>query len=161
MGKKVVYLVLVPLIGLIGLISCGDISPDEQFIPGDDNTNVKLACKSMIISETQYNLVETDEYVVNAAFITGDSLMIEIQYGGGCGPVSSELYTDGLYMESNPVQLNVLLAFTDEDPCEMIVKKQFCFDLSNLATHYNDSYQTSGGTIILHIQDFNNLTYNF
>jgi len=64
-------------------------------------------------------------------------------------------------MESNPVQLNVLLAFTDEDPCEMLVKKQLCFDLSNLAAHYNDSYQTTEGTIILRIQDFNHLTYNF
>ncbi len=161
MDKKIIYLVLVPLIVLIGLISCSDNSPDEQFIPGDDNTNVKLTCDGIIISESQYNSAETNEFIVNDSNIEGDSLMIELQYGGGCGPVSAELYTDGLFMESNPVQLNLILAFTDDDPCEMIVKKKFCFDLSNLATYYNDSYQTTGGTIILVIKDYNNLTYNF
>ena len=161
MDKKIIYIVLVLLIGLSGLISCSDNSPGEQFIPGDDNTIVKLSCDGIIISESQYNLVETNEFIVDDSNIEGDSLLIELQYGGGCGPVSAELYTDGLFMESNPVQLNVILAFTDDDPCEMIVKKKFCFDLSNLATYYNDSYQTTEGTIILNIKDYNSLTYNF
>lgn len=156
-----IYIVLVLLTGLSIIISCNDNSPGQQFIPGDDNMIVKLSCKSIIISESQYNLAETNEFIVNDFYIEGDSLLIELQYGGGCGPVSAELFTDGLFMESNPVQLNVILTFTDDDPCEMLVKKKFCFDLSNLATYYNDSYQTTEGTIILNIKDYNSLTYNF
>ncbi|MGD9329244.1 MAG: hypothetical protein PVH48_09785, partial [Cyclobacteriaceae bacterium] len=93
--------------------------------------------------------------------IQNDSLMIEVQYGGGCGPTDFELITDGLFMESNPVKLNVILAFDDEDPCEMAVKKNLCFDLSNLAAYYNDSYQTTEGKIVLQILDYNTITYNF
>ena len=154
-------MILVIVIAIVGFIRCDDSSINGAFIPGDDNPNEKLACVGIIISESQYNSAETDEYIVNKANITGDSLMIEIQYGGGCGPVGYELNTDGLFMESNPVQLNVLLAFADDDPCEMVVTKNLCFDLSDLANYYNDSYQSTGGTIILRIQDFNNLTYNF
>ena len=161
MEKKVIYIVLVLLTGLSVIISCNDNSPGQQFIPGGDNSIVKLSCKGIIISESQYNLAETNEFIVNDSYIEGDSLLIELQYGGGCGPVSAELYTDGLFMESNPVQLNVILTFTDDDPCEMLLKKKFCFDLSNLATYYNDSYQTTEGTIILNIKDYNSLTYNF
>ena len=161
MSKKILYLILVIVIAIVSFIRCNDSLLSEPFVPGDDNSNGKSGCTGIVISESQYNSAETDEYIVNKANITGDSLMIEIQYGGGCGPVGYELYTDGLFMESNPVQLNILLAFADDDPCEMVVKKNLCFDLSDLASYYNDSYQSTGGTIILRIQDFNNLTYNF
>jgi hypothetical protein len=161
MNKKINYLLMVSVISIFGLISCSVDSSGDLFIPGDDNTNQKLTCDAIIISETQYNLAETDEYTLNGADIASDSLMIEVQYGGGCGPESFELITNGLFMESNPVQLNVILAFDSDDPCEMLVTRKLCFDLSNLAEHYNDSYQTNEGTIILHIQDLNNLTYNF
>jgi hypothetical protein len=161
MNKKIYYLLLVSVISIIGLISCNEGSSGDLFNPGEDKTNQKLTCDAIIISETQYNLVDSDEYILKGADIASDSLMIEVQYGGGCDPVSFELITDGLFMESNPVQLNVILAFDSDDPCEMLVTKKLCFDLSNLAEHYNDSYQTKEGTIILHIQDFNKLTYNF
>jgi hypothetical protein len=161
MGKNLLIVLLLSVLTLPGFYACdGDLS-DSTFIPGNNEPNDKIKCESILISESSFNHTESDEYVVKNSRISNDSLMIEVQYGGGCGPATFELITDGLFMESSPVKLNVILAFDDEDPCEMVVTKNLCFDLSNLATYYNDSYQTTEGKIVLYILDYNTITYNF
>ncbi len=159
---KILFIVLLlSIISLSGFYACDTDLTDSSFIPGDNEPNNKVKCESITISESRFISAESDEYVVMDSKVYNDSLMIEVQYGGGCGPIDFELITDGLFMESNPVKLNVILAFDDEDPCEMAVKKNLCFDLSNLATYYNDSYQTTEGKIVLRILDYNTITYNF
>ncbi len=114
------------------------------------------------IDESKFNAAVVDEFSLLNAFIENDSLKVQIQYGGGCGVAKFELITNGLYMESNPVQLNVLLSFVDEDDCEAAITKWVCFDLSNLAGHYKNAYQVSDGTIIIHLQNHEpDLTYSF
>ena len=116
----------------------------------------------IIINESKFNAAMVDEFSLLNAFIENDSLKVQIQYGGGCGVVKFELITDGLYMESNPVQLNVLLSFVDEDDCEAAITKWLCFDLSNLAEHYKNTYQMNDGTIIIHLRNHeSDLTYSF
>jgi hypothetical protein len=161
MKKNLLIVFLVSVILQLGFYNCDSDLSDSPFIPGDNEPNNKVKCESILISESSFISAESDDYEVTDSRINNDSLMIEVQYGGGCGPIDFELITDGLFMESNPVKLNVILAFDDEDPCEMAVKKNLCFDLSNLATYYNDSYQTTEGKIVLQILDYNTITYNF
>jgi len=161
MKKNLLFVLLLSVISLSGFYACDSDLSDSALIPGDNEPNVQVKCENILISESIFKSAESDEYVITDSRIYNDSLMIEVQYGGGCGPTDFELITDGLFMESNPVKLNVILAFDDEDPCEMAVKKNLCFDLSNLATYYNDSYQTTEGKIVLHILDYNTITYNF
>ena len=161
MRKNLFILFILASISWSGFYACDNDLSDPSFIPGDNEPKDRIKCESIILSESRFKSVESDEYIINEASIHNDSLMIEVQYGGGCGPTDFELITDGLFMESDPVQLNVILAFDDEDPCEMAVKRNLCFDLSNLATYYNDSYQTTEGKIVLRILDFNTITYNF
>ncbi len=161
MKKNLLIIFLLPVISLTGFYACESDLKDSSFMPGDNEPDVQVKCESITISESGFNTAESDDYEVTDSRIQNDSLLIEVQYGGGCGPVDFELITDGLFMESNPVKLNVILAFDDEDPCEMAVKRNLCFDLSNLATYYNDSYQTTEGKIVLYILDYNTITYNF
>lgn len=161
MKRNLLVLLLTPVLLFSGLLACDTDLSNSDIIPGNNEPDYKIKCESILISESSFNHAESDEYVINNSRITNDSLMIEVQYGGGCGPATFELITDGLFMESNPVKLNVILAFDDEDPCEMAVTKNLCFDLSNLATYYNDSYQTTEGKIVLYILDYNTITYNF
>jgi len=158
--RKVLVLILVGL-GTVGIVACSDSLNDTPFIPGDNEPINKAGCDDIIISESRYTKAESDEFIFNGMDIKSDSLILTVQYGGGCGPTSFELITDGLFMESDPVQLNIFLSFTDEDPCEMLVTRDLCFDLTNLVNHYKDSYQTDDGTIILKIRDFNSITYTF
>jgi len=139
------------------LDSGGDSLLDKE----PDDMNNQTDCEQIIINESLYNSALTDDYLIKKSFISNDSLMVLVQYGGGCGPTDFDLLTNGLFMESDPVQLDVFLSFSDQDPCEAAIQKMLCFDLSNLAVLYNDSYQTAEGTIIIHLNDSNTMGYDF
>jgi hypothetical protein len=125
---------------------------DQQNIePPDQNQD---SCKGIVIDEAKYDASVLDDYLMKYAFIEGDTLSVIVQYGGGCGSANFTLITNGQFMESDPVQLDVVLAFQDEDPCEALIQKSICFDISALADLYNDSYQTSGGTIIIRLKNY-------
>ena len=161
MGVSIYKTFFVSLAGIALLFQChfnsggGDQDPD----PIDFDNN---GCKEIIIDELKYDAAQTDEYEMVYAYIKGDTLNIIVKYGGGCGLTSFALITNGYFMESNPVQLDVILSFKDEDPCEALITKQICFNILQLATLYNDSYQTIEGTIILRLRDYENgLEYDF
>ena len=159
--KNLIFISAILVLVLSGLFGCDSNMNNSNIIPGNDEPNDNIRCEDIILSESDFKSAESDDYVVTDSRITNDSLMIEVQYDGGCGPTNFDLITDGLFMESNPVKLNVILAFDDEDPCEMLVTRTLCFDLSNLATYYNNSYQTMDGKIVLYIIDYNTITYHF
>lgn len=161
MSRNLLIILLLSISALSVFLACDSGLTNPNLPTGDNEPDVQIKCEDIIISESRFNTAESDEYVIMDSRIYNDSLMIEVQYGGGCGPIDFELITDGLFMESNPVKLNVKLTFDDEDPCEMVVKKNLCFDLSNLASYYNDSYQTTEGKIVLYILDFDTITYTF
>jgi hypothetical protein len=78
----------------------------------------------------------------------GDLLEIEIGHGGGCEEHSYILCYDPAFLESAPVQTSLTLIHDAHgDSCEAYLQATLTFDLSTLAQHYNDSYQTAGGLI--------------
>jgi hypothetical protein len=129
----------------------------------DDSDSIVIKVgEDIIIDEDKYNAINSDEYTILGAYIEGDNLFIKIEYGGGCGTVEYSLITDGLFMESYPVQLNVVLSFNDDDMCESLVRKTTIMNLSNLADHYCSLYQNEHGSIIIHLEGFNEtISYNF
>lgn len=147
---------------VIGFSACND-KQKLQDGPQLKDANIFVTNNyQIIIDETKFNTVVSDDYTLSNAYIENDSLKIEVQYGGGCGLATFELITDGIYMESDPVQLNVKLSFNDEDDCEAYLTKPISFDLKNLAQHYQNNYQMSSGTMIIHLQDFSGeLHYSF
>jgi len=160
--KLSVYIIFfVSLTGIALLFNChfnsggGQQDPDPIDFDNED-------CKEILIDELKYDAAQTDEYEMDYAYIKGDTLNVIVKYGGGCGLANFRLITNGLFMESHPVQLDVILSFNDEDPCEALITKQICFNILQLATLYNDSYQTGHGTIILRLKDYDDrLVYDF
>ena len=154
--KNVIILTLTGMVALFGCLNMGDEQLNTNLIDTDNG-----GCSQIIIDENKYNAATSDEYIIDYAFINNDTLNMIVQYGGGCGAVSFKLLMNGYFMESDPVQLDVLLSLKDEDPCEALIKRSICFDLSELATLYNDSYQTEEGTIIIRIKYYSTLEYDF
>jgi hypothetical protein len=163
MKGMVMNSVLILLIGLIVTTGCGlNMNGSSLLDNGPDDLDGKMGCEQIMIDESKYNSAIIDDFVIQNAFIANDSLMVLVLYGGGCGTTDFNLLTNGLFMESDPVQLDVLLSFVDQDPCEAAIQKLLCFDLSNLIVLYNDGYQTTEGTIIIRLRDYdNNLGFNF
>lgn len=105
-----------------------------------------------------------DEYVLNSATITGDTLALNVSYSGGCESHRLTLVSSGVFLESFPVQLRVSLAHNaNNDSCEAWLTDEHHFDLNVIKMLYQAAYQQEAGTIILLLEDAPNgqLVYEF
>ncbi|MEP1094905.1 MAG: hypothetical protein ABJG78_07320 [Cyclobacteriaceae bacterium] len=126
----------------------------------EESDQVSLEKDVIIIDK--FSVIEDSEMLINNAEIESDILTLSIQYGGGCGEIDYDLYTSGLFMESNPVQLEVVLSFEDNDTCEALITKDLSFDLEPVATLWKDSYQEASGTVIVRLKGYSDsIRYDF
>jgi hypothetical protein len=123
-------------------ISADDVNPDEIFYTG-----------TVFIGDAG-NRFGTDEYALNSATITDDTLNISVSYSGGCEDHQFTLVASDTFLESFPVQLPVSIAHdANGDTCEAYPTENYRFDLTPLKTMYQKAYQQEAGTIILRLKD--------
>lgn len=99
---------------------------------------------------------ESDSFTLGTVSAQGVLLQLEVTYGGGCGVHSFEAMAWGGWMESYPVQVNVILTHDDrDDPCDALVTDTLRFDLMPLRRRYEQDYPGSGPgeTIVLRLTD--------
>ena len=95
----------------------------------------------------------TDPFVLNAAAIAGDTLTVNVSYGGGCRTHRFTLVASNVFLESYPVQLGVALAHdADGDLCRAWLTEEYDFDLTPLKRLYQNANQEDAGTIILRLE---------
>lgn len=111
-------------IGLIGmfllLFACSN--DDEGKDMGDH--------ASIFIDSDIYHEAESDDFHLEEARITGDSLEVRIRYGGGCGEVKLRLAGMEEVLDSDPPRRKIRLLLEDNDPCEAFIAETFYFKLS-------------------------------
>ena len=119
------------------------VTPDE--IPPDDTQLVG----AVVIADGDQN---TDDYNLESATLVGDTLTIDVAYGGGCEDHQFTLIASETFMESDPVQLSVSIVHNaNNDPCERWVEEAYHFDLTPIKTKYQQVYQQDAGTIVLNL----------
>ncbi len=85
--------------------------------------------------------------------IKGDVLFMEVAYSGGCEDHDFGFCWDGSFLESNPVQVNVVIPHDGhDDACEAYPTEALQFDLSNLKQAWQDAYQQDSGTIMINLE---------
>ena len=123
-------------------ISVDDVNPDETVYTG-----------TVFIGDAG-DKFGTDEYTLNSATITDDTLNISVSYSGGCEEHQLALVVSDTFLESFPVQLHVSLAHNaNEDACEAWLTEDYHFDLTPIKTMYQEAYRQEAGTIILRLKD--------
>ena len=96
----------------------------------------------------------TDEYALNSAAITDDTLNISVSYSGGCEDHQFTLVVSDTFLESFPVQLHASLTHNaNGDTCEAYPTENYRFDLTPIKTMYQETYRQEAGTIILRLKD--------
>jgi hypothetical protein len=86
-----------------------------------------------------------DPLVLHDYDLDGGVLSLDVEYGGGCETHEHALVAWGGWMESFPVQVNVLLTHEDhDDPCDALIRRTLRFDLGPLREEYYRSYPSSG-----------------
>ena len=133
-------------------ISSEDTLPDDTYLWGE-----------VTFADPTRNAWGTDGYVVNSLpSITGDVLTLNVSYSGGCEPHEFTLVTSGVFLESNPVQLQAVLAHNaNGDSCERWVTETYHFNVSALKAQYQKAYRTETGTIVLGIKGILAVEYTF
>ena len=91
-----------------------------------------------------------DSYIVNYAEFGSDTLNIEVTYGGGCKEHQFLLIAWNYFLESYPVQANLLLShYANGDACKALITSKLSFDMTPLRQEYSKLYGGENGSIIL------------
>ena len=82
-----------------------------------------------------------DQLLLRDFSVVGSVLSLDVEYGGGCVAHELDLVAWGGWLESFPVQVNVLLAHEDhDDACEALIRRTLQFNLIPLEEEYVASY---------------------
>jgi len=83
----------------------------------------------------------SDPLFIETPGVEGDELLVRVGYGGGCKVHLIQGVAHGGWMESDPVQVRVLLSHEDfDDPCDAFLTEDLRFDLNSLKWAYQDAY---------------------
>ncbi|MGA1865679.1 MAG: thrombospondin type 3 repeat-containing protein, partial [bacterium] len=95
--------------------------------------------------------------------IACDRLQIKVSYGGGCREHEFKLAAWSYFLESYPVQANILLSHNaNDDPCDAVISETLYFDLSPLKDEYRKMYPGDPhGSIILRLYRYNNILVEY
>jgi len=129
------------------LSACGDKTDDAR--PDD-------------LSDCSASDAPGPEVDVGELSIDGDTLSIEVSFGGGCEEHTLALcWPEQAFLEEDPAQA-LLEVWHDgnEDSCEAYLTEILVVDLTPLKTAWQDGYGAESGTIQLTVGD-SSLEYRF
>jgi len=91
-----------------------------------------------------------DPFTLLSTDVSGDTLIVEVQYSGGCVEHDFKLVCYGSWMESLPVQVGILLSHNaHDDNCDAVITKTLRFDLTPLRVEYSKFYSPSPDILIM------------
>ncbi len=103
-----------------------------------------------------------DPVTLETAAVVGDTLRLEVTYGGGCRTHAFGLLVERRFLESNPVQAAAALAHDDrDDPCDALVSRTLLADLRPLRQEYRRAYGADTGTLVLRFTPVLLVAYRF
>lgn len=98
-----------------------------------------------------------DPYSLGTVTVSGHQLMTTATYGGGCEIHTFDLVALGGWLESSPVQVDVLITHDDPgDMCEALPTVELRYSLRPIVAAYEDAYgpgQAGSRTLILRVAD--------
>lgn len=166
--KSAIVYTLSVLVFFIGCQQLNDqtkVGPDDIISTSRDGVNPdEIFYIGAIFIGDAGDRFGTDEYALNSATITGDTLNISVSYSGGCEEHQLTLVVSETFLESFPVQLHAFIAHNaNGDTCEAYPTDNYRFDLTSIKKMYQKAYHQKAGTIILRLKDApdGELTYEF
>lgn len=111
----------------------------------------------LVALEASPDSFPSDPLTIEAVQLVGDLLEASVSFGGGCASHEIDLVALGGWLESFPVQVDVILSHEDnDDPCDALLTESRSFDLRPLAAAYRESYgsgEPGETTLILRLSD--------
>jgi hypothetical protein len=148
LNKSIVIIGLLVVLITVGFILSGYITSTK---------------KSIILDVNLFQNASRDPYTFGNLKLEGDTLTINVQYVGGCEEHEFELIGTNKFMESEPVQVNILLSHNaNNDPCEALITEESTFNLTPLKEAWQQAYRRDSGTIIIWLEGLvGSISYEF
>ncbi|MXZ72179.1 MAG: hypothetical protein F4Z04_11865 [Acidobacteria bacterium] len=105
-----------------------------------------------------------DDYILNSATITGDTLAVSVSYSGGCRTHVFTLVIAASFVDSTPVRLPAVLRHdANGDTCEAFPTESYTFDLAFVRARYRAVYGPGAGRVALQLDGVpeDSLVYEF
>ena len=119
------------------------------------NTSIQ----DIILDDSLYQNAPKDPITFNKIKLNRNILRMNVSYGGGCEEHEFALIATS-FMESYPVQVNVLLSHEDnDDPCDMWITEEIAFNLLPLKKSWQQAYHEKSGIIVMNIQGWEESIY--
>ncbi len=135
-------LLLVLSICLISLLGCDDPVPLET--PGIDLSNTVI-----LFDDINSIKLEKDPLHITKTRIEKDSLIINIEYSGGCTKHDFKLFIGKWILKSNPPQAELYLSHNSNgDMCEAYIRREIKFDLTLFKNWFANSMKLKGELIL-------------
>lgn len=126
-------------------------SPDDAaaFTSADAPARNSPSRGSVAISDRRDGWAR-DGHDVNAVSIAGDTLTVEVSYGGGCREHALTLVLAESFIDGPPVSLHGFFAHDGNgDPCEAWLTEAYAFDLGAVKARYRQAYGNGRGAVLL------------
>jgi hypothetical protein len=116
----------------------------------------------IIIDDSLYQSAPRDPITINNIQLYINLLQFNVSYGGGCKEHEFKLMATS-FMESYPIQVNILLSHEDnDDPCDMWITETLVFSILPLKRSWQQSYNEKSGIIVMNIQGWiESINYEF
>ena len=97
-------------------------------------------------------MLGNDDYVLNSATITGDTLTVSMSYSGGCRAHVFTLVIATSFVDSSPVRLPAVLRHNaNGDRCEAFPTESYAFDLAPVRARYRAVYGPGASSVALQL----------
>ena len=102
----------------------------------------------IIITNNENVKLNNDYLKVLEQYISGDYLILKVQYSGGCKEHEIQIYTTGAILKTNPPQTELYISHNaNNESCEALITKELKINLIQLRNFYRTNF--SGIQIIL------------
>lgn len=134
--------IILPLL----IVTVGCRNSGESTAKAQKEHPKKVEAPRPIIKDPSVTISEKDvDFTVTDWAISGDTLLVGVQYGGGCREHDWRMFFNGAFLKSLPPQAILQLQHLVKDgpdPCRSVVRQSLRFDLTSIRA------QTSGKLVV-------------
>jgi hypothetical protein len=120
--------------------------------PAGPYAPANVPARVIVAFQTDPDAWRADPLAIDSASIENDVLRVHVTHGGGCEQHEYAAVAWNGWLESNPVQVGVMIAHDGkDDACDALVKAELRFDLIPLRQAYSRAYGSGASQMILRL----------
>lgn len=141
------------LLAALTVAGCASQAAEDEVLDADGKADSSRTAIPLTVGACADAV--NDGYELANVQLTGNRLLVDASYGGGCAQHTFKACWDGSFLESLPVQAQLRLYHDGHgDLCEALKSTPLSIDLTALGTAYKSAYQVTSGKVVVRLGDF-------